>query len=69
MANMSKSPRLYKVTVEGAAPRLVSGHNQAQVARYVASVYQIEVASAIDAATLAADGVKVESACSVQDAV
>lgn len=62
MANMSKTPRLYKVTAEGAAPRLISGHNQAQIARYIASDYTIETASAMEAAELAAQGIKVESA-------
>ena len=69
MANMSKSPRLYKVTVEGAAPRLISGHNQAQIARYIASDYTIETASAMEAAAMAANGITVESATKPQEAV
>lgn len=62
MANMSKQPRLYKVTAPNSGPRLISGHNQAQIARYVAKDYQIVTASAMDAAAMAASGIKVESA-------
>lgn len=61
MANMSKQPRLYKVVIDGKI-RLVSGHNQAQVARYLSSAYSIAVASAMEAAELSAQGIKVESA-------
>ena len=62
MANMSKTPRLYRVSI-GDTVRLVSGHNQAQVARHLVSEYQIAPASAMEAASLVANGVKVESAC------
>ena len=62
MANMSKNPRLYRVTFNGTT-RLVSGHNQAQVARHLVNAYQIAPASAMEAAELVAGGVKVESAC------
>lgn len=61
MANMSKSPRLYKVIGPDGATRLVSGHNQAQVARYLSSAYSVAAASAMEAASMAAKGIKVES--------
>ena len=67
MANMSKSPRLYRVTFNGTT-RLVSGHNQAQVARHLVNAYQIAPASAMEAAELVAGGVKVESACGGKEA-
>lgn len=62
MANMSKTPRLYRVAI-GDTVRLVSGQNQAQVARHLVTAYQIAPASAMEAAELVAGGVKVESAC------
>lgn len=62
MANMSRNPRLYRVAI-GDTVRLISGHNQAQVARHLVTAYQIAPASAMEAAELVASGVKVESAC------
>lgn len=64
MANMSKSPRLYKVVGPDGTTRLVSGHNQAQVARHLVAAYKIAPASAMEATSMVvADGVVVESAC------
>ena len=68
MANMSKQPRLYKVVGPDAKKRLISGHNQAQVARYITSHYSVEPATALEAASMAASGIVVESATK-QDAV
>ena len=62
MANMSKSPRLYKVVGPDGNTRLISGHNQAQVARYITSHYSVEPATALEAASMAASGIVVESA-------
>ena len=63
MANMSKTARLYKVVGPDGNTQLISGHNQAQIARYITSHYLVEPASAMEAASLVASGVKVESAC------
>ena len=68
MANMSKQPRLYKVVGPDGNTRLISGHNQAQVARYITSHYSVEPATALEAAGLVATGIVVESATK-QDAV
>ena len=62
MANMSKSPRLYRVTING-TDRLISGQNQAQIARHLVNQHRIAPASALETAELVAAGVKVESAC------
>ncbi len=67
MANMSKNPRLYRVTING-NDRLISGQNQAQVARHLVTAYQIAPASALETAELVAAGVKVESACGASSA-
>lgn len=69
MANMSKSPRLYKVVGPDAKKRLISGHNQAQVARYITSHYSVEPATALEAAAMAASGIVVESAASAKEVV
>ena len=71
MANMSKNQRMYKVVGPDAQIRLISGHNQAQVARYLSSAYSVAPASAMEAAKLWAQGIKVESATQAtkQDAV
>ena len=66
MANMSKSPRLYRVTING-TDRLISGQNQAQIARHLVNQHRIAPASALETAELVAAGVKVESACGSND--
>ena len=68
MANMSKSPRLYKVVGPDGNTRLISGHNQAQVARYITSHYSVEPATALEAASMAASGIVVESAAQAASA-
>ena len=68
MANMSKSPRLYKVVGPDQQKRLISGHNQAQVARYITSDYSVEPATALEAASMAASGIVVESAAQAASA-